>query len=227
MTFGLLTLDLPLPANPLTMMLTMVLGAPVLAALAAALSGVTRSSEAAMSTTMPSPMILLATPGVLAPPGALPQSIEAVGEYLPLRVPTTRSVPRRAQDRLARPWRRRRRAELPWRHRRRTPFAGDVDQLAGARAARHEAPLPLGAPAHVIAIAGVPRSTQWTRPRSRPTDRHAIHAGKTEGRTMPQMVTRPGLLAGARLAQSRGRSDTPVTASRAGRTPGTGRSRTS
>ena len=113
MTFGLLTLDLPLPANPLTMMLTMVLGAPVLAALAAALSGVTRSSEAAMSTTMPSPMILLATPGVLAPPGALPQSIEAVGEYLPLQVPTTRSVPRRAQDRLARPWRRRRRAELP------------------------------------------------------------------------------------------------------------------
>ncbi len=82
--FGLLTLDLPLPANPLTMMLTMFLGAAVLAALAAALSGVTRSSEAAMFTTMPSTMLLLATPGVLAQPGTLPQSIESVGAYLPL-----------------------------------------------------------------------------------------------------------------------------------------------
>ncbi len=84
MTFGLLILDLPAPANPLTMLLVMVLGAAVLAALSAALSGVTRSAEAAMFTTLPSTMVLLATPGVLAPPGALPQSIEAFGAYLPL-----------------------------------------------------------------------------------------------------------------------------------------------
>lgn len=82
--FGLFTLDLPLPANPLTMTLTILLGAAVLAALSAALSGITRTSEAAMLTTLPSTMILLATPGMLAPPGALPQRIEEVGEYLPL-----------------------------------------------------------------------------------------------------------------------------------------------
>ncbi|MGH3875443.1 MAG: ABC transporter permease [Actinophytocola sp.] len=82
--YGVLVLDMPVPVNPLTMLLAMLLGAAVLAALAAALSAVTRSAEAAMLTTLPTVTIFLLSPGVLLPLGVLPESVESVAAYLPM-----------------------------------------------------------------------------------------------------------------------------------------------
>lgn len=82
--YGVLVFDLPVPANPLIMLLAMLLGAAVLAALAAALSAVTRSAEAAMLTTLPTLTIFLLSPGVLLPLGVLPESVENVADYLPM-----------------------------------------------------------------------------------------------------------------------------------------------
>lgn len=82
--YGVLVLDMPVPVNPLTMLVAMLLGAAVLAALGAALSAVTQSTEAAMLTTLPTMSIFLLTPGVLLPLDALPESIENVAAYLPM-----------------------------------------------------------------------------------------------------------------------------------------------
>jgi ABC-2 type transport system permease protein len=82
--YGVLALGLPAPANPLFILLALVLGAAVMAAFSAALSAVTRSSEAAMLTSLPTVGLFLATPGVLVPLGTLPEGIEAVARYLPL-----------------------------------------------------------------------------------------------------------------------------------------------
>lgn len=82
--YGVVVLDMPVPANPVTMLLAMLLGAAVLAAFGAALSAVTRSSEAAMLTTLPSMLVFLMAPGVLVPLGALPQSVETIASFLPM-----------------------------------------------------------------------------------------------------------------------------------------------
>ena len=82
--YGVLALGLPGPKNLLFIMLALGLGAAVMAAFAAALSAVTRNSEAAMLTSLPTVALFLATPGVLVPLGALPDGVEEVASYLPL-----------------------------------------------------------------------------------------------------------------------------------------------
>jgi ABC-2 type transport system permease protein len=82
--YGVLALGLPAPENPLFILLALVLGAATMAAFSAGLSAVTRSSEAAMLTSLPTVGLFLATPGVLMPLGTLPEGIEAVAKYLPL-----------------------------------------------------------------------------------------------------------------------------------------------
>jgi ABC-2 type transport system permease protein len=82
--YGVLALGLPLPENPLFMLLALLLGAAVMAAFSAALSAVTRSSEAAMLTSLPTVGLFLATPGVLLPLGTLPEGVESVARLLPL-----------------------------------------------------------------------------------------------------------------------------------------------
>ena len=82
--FGVLVLGLPLPAQPWTMLAGVVLCGAVLAALSAALSGVTRSSEAALLTTLPSVSVFLATPGVLIPVAVVGSVPALVGLLLPL-----------------------------------------------------------------------------------------------------------------------------------------------
>ncbi|WP_433390905.1 ABC transporter permease [Micromonospora sp. KLBMP9576] len=81
--YGMWGLGLPTPANPLVMLVALLLGAAVMAAFSAVLSAVTRTSEAAMLTTLPSMVIFLATPGALLPLGALPESLERVLWFLP------------------------------------------------------------------------------------------------------------------------------------------------
>jgi ABC-2 type transport system ATP-binding protein len=70
--------------NPLFILLALILAAAVMAAFSAALSAVTRSSEAAMLTSLPTVGLFLATPGVLVPLGDYPAGVEAVAKYLPL-----------------------------------------------------------------------------------------------------------------------------------------------
>jgi ABC-2 type transport system permease protein len=82
--FAVLALGLPVPENPLLIIVALVLAAAVMAAFSAGLSAVTRSSEAAMLTSLPTVGLFLATPGVLIPLGTLPDGIEAVARFLPL-----------------------------------------------------------------------------------------------------------------------------------------------
>jgi ABC-2 type transport system permease protein len=82
--YGVIVLGMPVPANPLTMLMAALLGAAVLAAFGAALSAVTHSTEAAMLTTVPTVAIFLLAPGVLVPLGTLPESIENVASFLPM-----------------------------------------------------------------------------------------------------------------------------------------------
>ena len=82
--YGVLALGVPAPANPLFLLLALALGAAAMAAFAAALSAVTRNSEAAMLTSLPTVALFLATPGVLVPLGAFPDGVEDVASYLPL-----------------------------------------------------------------------------------------------------------------------------------------------
>jgi ABC-2 type transport system permease protein len=81
--YGVLALGLPVPRNPLVILLALGLGAAVMAAFSAALSAVTRSSEAAMLTSLPTSALFLVTPGAMVPLGALPERLEAVARYLP------------------------------------------------------------------------------------------------------------------------------------------------
>jgi ABC-2 type transport system permease protein len=82
--YGVVALGLPTPENPLFILLALVLGAAAMAAFAAALSAVTRNSEAAMLTSLPTVALFLATPGVLIPLGTLPDGVEEIARYLPL-----------------------------------------------------------------------------------------------------------------------------------------------
>jgi ABC-2 type transport system permease protein len=82
--YGVLALGLPFPENPPLVLAALALAAGVMAAFSAALSAVTRSSEAAMLTSLPTVGLFLATPGVLVPLGDYPPAVEAVGQFLPL-----------------------------------------------------------------------------------------------------------------------------------------------
>jgi ABC-2 type transport system permease protein len=82
--YGVLALGLPTPQNPLFILVALALGAALMAAFSAALSAVTRSSEAAMLTSLPTVTLFLATPGAMIPLGTLPAGIESVARYLPL-----------------------------------------------------------------------------------------------------------------------------------------------
>jgi len=82
--YGVLALGLPVPENPLFIVLALVLGAAVMAAFSAALSAVTRSSEAAMLTSLPTTVLFLLTPGAMVALGTLPENVEAIARYLPL-----------------------------------------------------------------------------------------------------------------------------------------------
>ncbi|MEH0974024.1 ABC transporter permease [Micromonospora sp. CPCC 205546] len=81
--YAVLVLGLPMPKNPLVMAVALLFGSAIMAAFSAALSAITRSSEAAMLTTLPTVVIFLATPGALLPLGALPESLERVLWFLP------------------------------------------------------------------------------------------------------------------------------------------------
>jgi ABC-2 type transport system permease protein len=81
--YAVLALDLPVPRNPLVMVVALLLASSIMAAFSAALSAITRSSEAAMLTTLPTVVIFLATPGALLPLNALPESLERVLWFLP------------------------------------------------------------------------------------------------------------------------------------------------
>jgi ABC-2 type transport system permease protein len=82
--YGVLGLGLPMPANPLTILLALLLIAALMTTFSAVMSTVTRSSEAAMVTTFPTMGLFLATPGMLVPLGALPERVEAITWFLPL-----------------------------------------------------------------------------------------------------------------------------------------------
>lgn len=82
--YGVAVLGLPVPANPLLLVVALTLAAAVLAVSAAALSAVTRSSEAAMLTSLPTVVLFLAAPGALVPLGSLPARVEEIARYSPM-----------------------------------------------------------------------------------------------------------------------------------------------
>ena len=82
--FGVVVLGLPVPAQPLTVVVGLVLGAAVLAGLSAALSGLTRNAEAALLTTLPSVSVFLMTPGVLVPVTMVGAGPALAGSLLPV-----------------------------------------------------------------------------------------------------------------------------------------------
>ena len=82
--YAIVALELPMPANPLTIVLAVFLVAWIMAASSAAVSVVTRSSEAAMLTTLPTMVLFLMTPGVLVSFGELPRAVEEAAWFLPL-----------------------------------------------------------------------------------------------------------------------------------------------
>jgi ABC-2 type transport system permease protein len=86
--FGVGVLGLPVPAQPWTLLVALGLGTAVLAGLSAALSGLTRSSEAALLTTLPTVSICLLTPGVLVPVAAVSGVPALIGSLMPLGAAT-------------------------------------------------------------------------------------------------------------------------------------------
>jgi ABC-2 type transport system permease protein len=82
--YGTLVLGMPVPANPLTVILATLLVAALMAAVSAAVSAVTRSSEAAMLTTLPTMALFLVLPGMLIPFGELSPGVEDVVWFLPM-----------------------------------------------------------------------------------------------------------------------------------------------
>lgn len=81
--YAIVFLDLPAPRDPLMSLVALLLGAAVMAGFAAVISAVTRSSEAAMLTTLPSMVIFMAAPGALLPLGVLPAALERILWLLP------------------------------------------------------------------------------------------------------------------------------------------------
>jgi ABC-2 type transport system permease protein len=72
------------PADPVLMLLGMVLGAAVFALLATALSGVTPTAELAQLTVMPLLLVSLLGSGFMFPLDGLPTAVRAVAQVLPL-----------------------------------------------------------------------------------------------------------------------------------------------
>jgi ABC-2 type transport system permease protein len=77
-------LDVPVPLNPIPLLLALVLTAALMTTTAALVSALTRSSDAAMITTFPTVAFFLVTPGILVSRGVLPQAVEDVFWYSPL-----------------------------------------------------------------------------------------------------------------------------------------------
>lgn len=82
--YGILVLGIPVPANPVPVLLALGLFAALMVTVSAAMSSVTRSSEAAMVTTFPTMALFLATPGLLVPFGTLPAPVEQLARFGPV-----------------------------------------------------------------------------------------------------------------------------------------------
>ncbi|GAA2109071.1 ABC transporter permease [Actinomadura alba] len=72
------------PANPLLLVLAMVLGTVVFALLALALSGVTPTTELAQMTVLPIMIVCIAGSGFMFPLGSLPDALQPIARALPL-----------------------------------------------------------------------------------------------------------------------------------------------
>lgn len=79
-----LLFGLPLPVNPLLVLLALVLGAAVFVALAAATTALTRSAEMAQLTTTPFLIIPLNFSGLFFPLSELPEGLDHLSRLLPL-----------------------------------------------------------------------------------------------------------------------------------------------
>jgi ABC-2 type transport system permease protein len=82
--YGVLVLRLPVPKNPISILLALLVVGALMATVSAVMSAVTRSAEAAMLTTFPTMALFLLTPGVLVPYGALPATVERAAWFSPL-----------------------------------------------------------------------------------------------------------------------------------------------
>ncbi|MDG4794561.1 ABC transporter permease [Micromonospora sp. WMMD1082] len=82
--YAVVFLDVQVPANPLALIASLVLGSALFAAVSAAVSAVTRTSEAALLTTLPTMIFFCAAPGAVVPMGALPPAVENVLWWLPM-----------------------------------------------------------------------------------------------------------------------------------------------
>lgn len=83
MGYAMAKVGMPFPVNPVVILVALLLAAGVLAAMSALVSAFTRSSEAALLTTLPTMALLLATPGVLVPYGTMPPAVEQVMWFSP------------------------------------------------------------------------------------------------------------------------------------------------
>lgn len=79
--YGVLVLRLPVPKNPVSILLALLVVGALMTAVSAVMSAVTRNAEAAMLPTM---ALFLLTPGVLVPNGALPATVESAAWFTPL-----------------------------------------------------------------------------------------------------------------------------------------------
>ncbi|GAA3373018.1 ABC transporter permease [Streptomyces sannanensis] len=81
---GALALDAPAPASPLLMIAGVVLGMTLVVALAAASSGLTRTSETAQLTVLPLVLVSALGSGVVAPLELFPDRLASALELLPM-----------------------------------------------------------------------------------------------------------------------------------------------
>ena len=82
--YGVSVLNLPVPQNPLSILLALLVVGALMATVSAVMSAVTRSAESAMLTTLPTMALFLLTPGVLVPYEALPATVEKAAWFTPL-----------------------------------------------------------------------------------------------------------------------------------------------
>ncbi|WP_433794666.1 ABC transporter permease [Actinoplanes sp. CA-252034] len=73
-----------LPGNPLLVLIAALGGAAVFALLSMAISGVSSSGELAQLATVPVMLVCLVLSPVIVPPGAFPERLQQVADYLPL-----------------------------------------------------------------------------------------------------------------------------------------------
>lgn len=82
--YAVAALGVRFPANPLVVLLALLLGAVVMGSASAAVSALTRTAESAMLTTLPTMLFFFAAPGAIIPFGSLPDSVETLLWYLPM-----------------------------------------------------------------------------------------------------------------------------------------------